>query len=347
MSSVSFDPNYVGPQGFEIPQSNATIAEKVLFSKKINEQFVEDNPVVYRQRDAKEMIPGVAKAFDDFQVSKGRKSGSLDLSLIVEFVFGKPMPWLAQLIGSCVFSNTFREWVERLCVEICMRGDPEAYTGSTQFGPTSIAPHCVTYGMAREIANMKGGDGLYCSPMRKALFAGVVLCSTPKVRELHIAAGANNDTDYPEPQPVSLYRKIGDWAWNAALRPYLCCSLRESVDVTNVDEHRLQEDQLKTMFMCSGIAIKKIGSHKDGFPIHGIDPNNSWSHNMGWAGMRLSSDGDRFSRLSNRSWTRPGQDPEELVYNIPDSELAKIYKKDVDVASIGEIEGLPLAPPSI
>jgi hypothetical protein len=339
--------DFIGPMGFEIPQSNATIAEKVSFSKQVNELFQKDNPVAYRQRDDRPLLPELAKAFDNFQVSKGRASGSLDLSLIVEFVFGKPMPWLPQLIGSCVFSNTFRVWVERMCVEICLHGHPEAYIGSTEFGPTSIAPHCVTYGLAREIANMRGSDGLYCAPMRKALFDGVVLCSTPKVKELHVANGANNANDYPEPQPVGLYRKIGDWAWNSALRPYLACSLSESVDVTSVDGHRLQENQMKTMFMCSGIAIKKIGTHKDGFPIHGIDPNNSWSHNMGWSGFRLASDGDRFSRLSNRSWTRPGQNPEELVYNIPESEMQKIYRKDVDVASIGEIEGIPIVYPSV
>jgi hypothetical protein len=194
---------------------------------------------------------------------------------------------------------------------------------------------------------MRGGDGLYKAPMIKALTAGVVLCSTPKVKELHTSSGATTDQDYPEPRSLNLYRKIGDWAWNTALKPYVTCSLRESVDVTTVDQHRLQEDQCKPMMICSGIAIKKIGTHKDGFTIHGIDPSNSWSHNMAFNGFRLASNGDRFTRLSNRSWTRPGQDPDELVYNIPPEELAKIYRKDVDVASIGEIEGIAIAPPSL
>ena len=68
---------------------------------------------------------------------------------------------------------------------------------------------------------------------------------------------------------------------------------------------------------------------------------------MAFNGFRIASNGDRFTRLSNRSWTRPGQDPDELVYNIADDELAKIYRQDVDVASIGEIDGLPIAPPSL
>jgi len=347
VSTVTFDPNYIGPMGFETHQANATIAEKVNTSKRMQHVFAEDNPIVYRQREARSIPPGLAKKWDEFQVSKGRSPGSQDLTLMVEFIFGTPWPFLPQDIGSCVWSNTFRPWIDRMCWEICLNGDPEAYIGTEQFGVKSIAPHCVTYGIAREIANMRGSDGLYCAPMVKALTRGVVLCSTPKVKELHDAANASGETNYPEPRSASLYRKIGDWAWNTALKPYLCCALRESVDVTTVDQHRLQEDQCKPMIMCSGIAIRKIGNHKDGFAIHGIDPNNSWAHNMGFNGFRLASDGNRFTRLGNKSWTRPGQDPEELIYNLPPEEMQKIYRKDIDVASIGEIEGLPLAPPSL
>ena len=343
----AFDPSYVGPMGFETHQANATIKEKIYTSKTAQDEFEKDDPIVYRQRDMKKFSAAIAKAWDDFQVANGRARGSQDLTLILKFIFKEVWAFLPQDIGSCVYSNTFRIWVERMACEICLNGDPEAYIGTAQFGISSIAPHCVQYGLAREIANMRGGDGLYKSPMIKSLQKGVVLCNTPKVKELQDAAGQSGETNYPEPRSASLYRKIGDWAWNAALKPYATCALRESVDVTSVDQHRIQEDQCKPMMICSGIAIKKIGRHKDGFDIHGIDPNNSWSHNMGFSGFRLASDGDRFSRLTNRSWTRPGQDPEELCYNMPPDEMAKLYKKDVDVATIGEIEGLPIAPPSL
>lgn len=340
-------PHAVGPMGWEIPTVNATVQEKIDHGKRETNKFAMENPVVYQQREAQEMLPAMKKKWDDFQVSKGRAPGSNDLSLIVEFVFGTPMPFYPQDGGTCVWSNTFRVWIERMCFEICLRGDPEAYIGSTQYGLTSIAPHCVTYGMAREIAKMKGGWGLYKAPMIKALSEGVVLCSTPKVLELHKAAGSIKDDDYPEPRNLNLYHKIGDWAWNAALRPYLCCALKESVDVNNVDEHKMQEDQSKPMIQCSGIAIKKIGTHKDGFDIHGVDPRDSWGHCMGWSGFRLSSDGNRFRRLSNRSWTPKGGNPENYVYNIPPEEMAKIYKIGVDTASIGEIDGLPVVYPSV
>lgn len=336
-----------GPMGWEIQQSNASAQEKIDQSRRDLEAFRADNPVAYQQREPLQLLPAIQKKWDEFQVANGRAAGSNDMTLMLRFIFGKDWPFYAQDIGSCVFSNTFRVWIERMCYEICLRGDPEAYIGTTQFGPTSIAPHCVSYGMARQIANMKGGDGLYCSPMIKTLIDGVVLCSTPKVAELHAAAGASSDDNYPEPRSASLYRRIGDWAWNAALKPYLCCSLKESVDVNTVDDHRKQEEQSKPIMQCSGIAIKKIGVHKDGFDIHGVDPRNSWAHNMGWSGFRLASDGDRFSRLTNKSWTPKGGDPEKYCYNIPEAEMQKIYRIGVDSATIGEIDGLPVVYPSM
>lgn len=346
-SFPSIHPSEAGPMGFEIPTANATIKEKIYHSKVEQQAFAADNPVVFQQREIRELIPGLKKKWDEFQISKGRSPGSNDLTLITEFVFGVLWRWLPQDIGSCVFSNTFRPWVDRMCFEICLKGDPEAYIGTQQFSPLSIAPHCVTYGIARQIANMRGSDGLYKAPMIKALTQGVVLCSTPKLKELQESAGAGSDTNYPEPRSASLYRKIGDWAWNDALRPYLTCALQESVDVTSVEQHRIQENQSKPMMICSGLAYKKIGVHKDGFDIHGIDPANSWAHNMDFSGFRLASDGDRFTRLTTRSWTQSGSDPEKWCFNISNDELGRIYKRDVDVASIGEIHGLPIALPSL
>jgi hypothetical protein len=269
------------------------------------------------------------------------------MTLLVEWIFGERWVFLPQDIGSCVFSNTFRPWISRMCWEIVLLGDLEKWTGTGQFGINSIAPHCVQYGFAREIANMRGGDGLYCAPMIKSLQRGIVTCSTPKVKELHDQNGASGDTNYPEPRSAALYRKIGDWAWNTALRPYVQCALRESVEVTNPDQHQIQDAQSKPMIICSGLAFKKIGRHKDGFDIHGIDPANSWSHNMAFEGYRLSSDKNRFTRLHTMSWVRPGEDPERQCFNLPPEELAKVYRQDVDVASLGEIEGMPLAPPSL
>lgn len=344
---VEYAPNYVGPMGFETHDSNMTIAGKVLTSKRMAAVFANEDPVVYRQREARPIAADTLKKWEDFQLSKGRERGSNDMTLLTEWIFGERWSFLPQDIGSCVYSNMFRAWISRMCWEIVLLGDLEKWTGTGQFGINSIAPHCVQYGFAREIANMKGGDGLYCAPMIKSLQRGIVTCSTPAVKALHEQNNAAGDTNYPEPRSSSLFRKIGDWDWNNALRPYLQCALRESVEVTNPDQHAIQDSQSKPMIMCSGLAFKKIGRHKDGFDIHGIDPDNGWSHNTAFEGHRVSSDKNRFTRLHTISWVRPGEDPEKQCFNLPPEELAKVYRKDVDVASLGEIEGMPIASPSL
>jgi hypothetical protein len=340
-------PIVAGPMGFEIPTINATIKEKIFHSKVEQDKFAKESPKVFEQREAVAVPPELAKAWDLFQQSKGRAPGSNDLTLIVEFIFGVQYMWFPQDIGSCVYSNTFRPWIDRMCWEIALRGDPEAYTGSGELGITSIAPHCVQYGFAREIAKMRSGDGLYKAPMIKSLTQGIVLCNTPKLKQLNEESGAGSQENYPEPRSAALYRKIGNWAWNAALQPYRTCKLLESVDITNVEQHRKQEDQCKPMIICSSLAYKKIGTHKDGFPIHGINRGDRWDHNMDFSGYRISSDGDRFTRLTTRSWNQRNQSYETYCFNVSDVELAKIYKEDVDVASIGEIEGLPITLPGL
>jgi hypothetical protein len=177
---------------------------------------------------------------------------------------------------------------------------------------------------------------------------GVVLCSTPKVIELMQAEGAQDPRNFPEPRSASLYRKIGNWAWNEALKPYTSCRLLESPKVTNIDEHNRNVAALKPMFMCSMIAIEKTGSHKDGFSIHNRS-SGTWAHNMGWAGVRVASDGKRYHRLCNTSWLQGGtSDVEKYIYNIEESILDKWYRGGkIDVGTIGEIDGIPSLPVSI
>lgn len=335
-----------GPTGWVVP--DATTLEQMQYGeRKYFDKAVADNPIAYRMRAEKDWVsPELKDKWEKFQLDHGRFAGSCDMSLLPLFVFGKPMPFLPQDIGSCVYSNTFRRFVERMLYECCLRGDPEELAGLKEFGPQSIAPFCVTYGFARQRANMKGGDGLYCRPMQESLVKdGVVLCSTPKLRELLANANATSDEDYPEPRSTSLYRKIGDWAWNDALRPYTTCRLLESVNVTSMDLLETNLRQYKPCFVCSMIAIKKIGTHKDGFAIHAQNTGDAWAHNMGINGLRVASDGKIFVKVSNTSWLRDRSNPEAYEYNVPIEEVARWFSRGlVEVASIGEIDGIPSVP---
>jgi hypothetical protein len=335
-----------GPMGWVVPGASSE-QEMLDAEKRYLEKAFEDYPLAYQSRPAREMLPAIKVKWEAFQQERGRFPGSQDLTLIDEFVFGKSYTWLSQKIGSCVWSNTFRRWFERMCVEICLYGELEEFIGSTQYGPQSIAPFCINYGFARQRANMKGGDGLYCKPMAESLVKdGIVFCSNSKLRELMTAAGAIRDTDYPEPQSERLYRRIGDWAWNNELRPHTSCRLLESPSVNNIQLHNANVLALKPMFQCSGIAIRRIGQHRDGFGIHARDPNNSWAHNMGWAGVRVASDGERYHRLCNTSWLPDNStNAERYIYNIPEKEVENWYQRGrVDVSTIGDIDGVDSLP---
>jgi hypothetical protein len=339
-----------GPMGWVIP--DATTERQLLDGeKRYFDVASADMPIAYRSRAAKDWVSEAMKLkWEKFQLDKGRFAGSQDLTLIDEFVFGKSFTWLPQDIGSCVWSNTFRRFFERMCVEIALRGDAEEFIGTDEYGPESLAPFCVSYGFARQRANMRSGDGLYCSPMQESLVKdGVVLCSTPKLIEMMNAAGAQDPRNYPEPRSAALYRKIGNWAWNEALKPYTSCRLLESPKITNIDQHNANVASLKPMFMCSMIAIRPVGTHADGFPIHARDTRTSWAHNMGWAGVRVASDGKRYHRLCNTSWLQGGtSDVEKFIYNIEESILDGWYKSGkIDVGTIGEIDGIPSLPESI
>jgi hypothetical protein len=250
-------------------------------------------------------------------------------------------------VHNCVWSNTFRRWFERMCVEICLLGDPEEFIGKTELGPTSLAPFCVSYGFARQRANMRGGDGLYCKPMAESLVKdGVVLCNTPKLKELMDKAGVSGEQNYPEVQPERLYRQIGDWAWNEALRPYTTCRLLEAPMVTTMDQANRNIDELKPMFVCSSVAIRKAGRHPDGFDIHTRDRGDIWAHNMGIAGRRVASDGERFVIWCNTSWLRRGtSNVEAYIYNMKESEFDGLLRSgQLDVSTIGDIDGIKSLP---
>ena len=91
--------------------------------------------------------------------------------------------------------------------------------------------------------------------------------------------------------------------------------------------------QFKPMSVCSGIAITKIGTHKDGFTIHAQNTRDSWGHNMSFQGYFTASDGKVFIRLSNESWGA------NVIYNVPVEEVDRWYnRKLIEVQAVGEID---------
>ena len=329
--------------------TDGTVTEEEALNIEHNafEELEENNPQAFQTRPARDPLPEMLEKWNEFQKSKGRYEGSADWSLLDEFAFKKPLLWKPQIIGSCVVSNTFRAYVIRQMYEIILLGVAEEYLGRDEYGPKNFSFYCpVTYGMARERANMRGGDGLYCEPMTASLmYDGVLSCNTPKLIEFLNLKGLGDSTDYPEPQGNSgakLYRDFGNWKNLSYFKPYLDNPVLESPTVTNGDQLWDLLQAGKPAYVCSMEAIHKIGTHPDGFPIHARNPRDRWAHNMAFHGAFIASDGERFIRQSNESWGG------HHIYNRRLEEVDNALRSgNLACQAIGEINGPPSSPPTV
>ncbi|WP_372897345.1 hypothetical protein [Stieleria sp.] len=338
---LAIDPQKLG--GWTDGEST-TESELIAKENRTIDAIQAEQPAVFQTRITDEMSPEMLAKWTEFQLSKGRHRGSNDLSLIDEFVHGKPLLWLPQIIGSCVMSNTFRIWVARLMYQIVLLGKSQEYLGRNEFGSSNYSFYGPwSYGHARKKANMRRGDGLYCAPMAWSLMQGVISCSTPALMRILSDADLDNANDFPEPQGrdgAALYRAFGNWAHVDELEPYKDFAVLESPSVKSADQ--LWDLLLagKPSFVCSGEAIHKVGEHPDGFPIHARNPRDSWSHNMAFIGAFVASDGERFIRESNESWG------EKHIYNRRFAEVESSFRAGrLTVQAIGEIAGLSSSPP--
>lgn len=328
--------NAVDLQGWSVDDSEADALgkEDVMYDK-----FEADMPVACRTREPVQMNETVLAKWDEFQQSKGRQPGSHDWSLLDEFVHGKPLLWYPQIIGSCVFSNTFRGVVIRMMIQIALHDQAREYLGRNEHGPDNYSPYAPwSYGMARRRANMRGGDGLYCAPMAESMVKdGFLPCSTPALVEFLKGKGLARDKDFPEPQHSGLYREFGRWKYLDDFKQYAGMALVECPRINSAEQLWSMMEQGKPTFVCSGEAIHKVGTHPDGFAIHARNPRDSWAHNMCFHGCFVASDGERFFRESNESWG------EKHIYNRRYDEVAGSFQRNrLRCAAIGEM----LAPPS-
>ncbi len=309
--------------------------EKLDLERRRFDVMMEDTPIVFRSRGIQTILPEILKKFEDIQEQAGFSKKSRNLTLLDQLVLGRRYHWKPQIIGSCVLSNTFRGWVRRGLFQIAMLGNAEEYLGRDEFGPNNIAPYGpFTYGCARKRGNMRGGDGLYASAMAEALLKdGVLMCNSPKLLEILKANNVAKDEDFPEPQSKSFYRAMGDWKYLDELKPFADFRLLSCPKVTSYDDITSAADNFRPIYQCSSIAIKKIGTHKDGFPIFGRNRADSWAHNMGIHGYIIASDGDRFDLVSNESWG------DDVIYPVHSDEVRGWYNNRIcDSYIIDEID---------
>jgi hypothetical protein len=301
-------------------EESLTEDERVYAEESQLEKQVAMAPALYQKRDAQQWDPVVKKKFDEFQKAKGYEDGSCDLTLIGDFIFGRRYSWLPQKTGSCVVSNTYRPASRRMLVEILLRGQLEELLGRDEFGPNTISFYApLSYGIMRELGNLRGGDGGFCSPMIESLMRGCLDCNNGRLNEILTRLGATGDRDYPEPQSNAVYRKFQNWSYNNELSTFLECPLVESVKVTNRQDLVKAAEEYKPTIMCSMTAIKRAGTHA-GLTYFVEDRGNQWAHCMSWQG-RIFWGGREYDLLSNESW-KAG-----LIYPIPAEETESIFRR--------------------
>lgn len=312
-------------------------------------ELQDDYPVAFHSRPFALPDNPLFKRWNEFQKEKGRfESGGQicqDLTLLDEFVIKDNLAWLPQIIGSCVISNTFRAWVARLMFQNAfIKGE---YLGRNEYTPENYSFYCPwSYGMMRRRGGLRRGDGGFCRPMAESLLKdGVLPCDTPALIDLTKSLGVSDPRDYPEPQGSrgkSVYRKFGNWSYLDDLKQYADYRLVETPSVR--DEDTLWDNLMKGIpcFVCSMEAIRKAGTHPDGFTIHERNPRSSWAHNMCFFGGFFSSDGERWVRESNESWGV------KVIYNRRLSEVGNSFRRNrLTVQGIGEILGPSSSPPVI
>lgn len=212
-------------------------------------------------------------------------------------IFGSILPWLAQLIGSCVASGGRIVDTDRMLAEVFLLGDPEEIFGSNTVGVNNVSPFApFSYRAGRKLAGFNGrDDGSLCDyHIRGKMQFGLLPCS---------ADGLGKYTDaFPEPQIEETYRRWGasDDLFNrfvGAAKPFLLME-SEAVDSADKIKSALIE-HYKPMQICSGWAFKPDKPHPtwklaDGSPvwIYTRDKSDEWQHNMSLVAWNVVSNED-------------------------------------------------------
>jgi hypothetical protein len=322
--------------------TDTTEAEAILLERRGEERLQAEMPAQMTFQDGEEPLPAIMEAWNKFQESKGRFPGSYDWSILDEFVHGSPLVWPNQPIGSCVIANTLPGWVVRLMYQIVFLGQPMEYIGRELRGSNNYAPYGpFSYGAARKRVNLRGGDGLFCEGAVETLLKdGVLPCNNPDLIALNKRLGVDRPQDYFEPQNPTVYRQWGNWMYVDQFAQYADYPLESCPYIKSVDELMKVLKTCGQTFVCSMLAIRKIGQHKDGFAIHGRNPNDQWAHNMQFRGILVASDGAIFIRFSNESWGA------EHMYTVPVSEVDDWFRRrNLTAAAIGNIRGPSSSPP--
>ena len=321
----------LGPMGWGI--ENEPVEKWLTMERRAYEQIAAVAPKYLMRAEPKEPNKKILSDIQSLQKQNGIDAGFcfLFLAAIVHKQF---IPWLAQLIGSCVASGDVRTTTYRMMTEVYLLNDPESLPGedlSGRKGMCFFAPF--NYRAGRREAGINGfSDGSLCLPHIKGKMKyGHLPCSTP---------GLNSDA-FPEPQDTSTYKEWG--AKNTLMDQFASeasrYALLNSEKVTDTSDATFLMTELFQPFnICSSwsfvpdyehlswdITGKRVWIYKRG--------RQPWHHNMSVVGI-VEVGGKWFVIIEN-SWGNAHKNGTFFVITI---ELFGEWLKSAQCQSVGEID---------
>lgn len=321
----------LGPEGWGI--ANEPVEKWLTLEKKAYDEIAEVAPQYLARAKAKEPNAELMSKIVDLQKQNGIDEGFCFLFL-AHVVIGKFIPWLAQLIGSCVASGDARTTTYRGMTEVFLLNDPESLPGPDLSGTNAMsffAPF--NYRAGRREAGIDGySDGSLCKPHIKGKMKyGHLPCSTP---------GLNSDA-YPEPQRTGTYK---DWGANNLLMDKFSDVARkfplvnsEKIDKAE-DAKVVINDLFQPLNICSAWSFVPDYQHPsweiDGQPVwiykRGRQP---WYHNMSVVGfVRVAG---KWYVIIENSW---GKAHKNGTFFVIPAELFDSWLRSAECQSVGEID---------
>jgi len=322
-----------GQMGWGEPTQTAV--DIIKKEKRTFESLARANPMLLNMRVAKEPNKEYIARLQQTMAAEGMTNG-FSGRILEKTVFGRQLPWLAQIIGSCVASGAGRAKVRRMLAEVFLINDPETLFGTSIVGPNNVSPFLpYSYRAGRHFAGINGNsDGSFCSAhIRGASEYGILPCST---------AGLSSDA-FPEPQSSSTYRQWG--SNNTLLNQFAAAGriykLLEAPKVTDAEQAKMLMDAFKPFMICSMWAFRPDHTHatwkySDGTPvvIYQRDRSTSWAHNMTIDGI-FEAAGRMWVEVDNSWGPRAHKNGSHFVIPI---ELFASWLRDAECMAIGEID---------
>lgn len=297
------------------------------------DQLCEDMPKCTVRHEAREPNQELIDKVKESMKQDGIEDGFSFLHLS-KVIFNEELPWLRQLIGSCVASGDMRTTTYRMLAEVFLLNDTESMIGKSMAGRTAMAFYApYNYRAGRKFAGINGrSDGSLCLPhIRGKMTYGHLPCSVTTLKS----------DRFPEPTNQSLYK---DWGANDSLmnrftdegKKYL---LTESEKVTSAEDAKvLLMEHFKPMNICSMYAFEPTSTRLDAGDSQGKyvlyrRSRQSWAHNMSIVAV-LKINGKWYATVEN-SW---GTTHSGRRYFIIELDLLDSWLRNANCHSVGDID---------